>query len=228
VASLPVPAVEHSALAAKPAAAGTALSGQVFPGFTSSTYPTRNLGLTIDTSGNFYYVTTSCRIVKVTLAGVASIFAGNGSCGTPGGDGGSATSAELGEPAGLGYANGYLFIADLGLIRRVNLSTNVIDTLANLANSGPWAGGTINHIAVDSIGSNANIYFDNEADRNAEIDKVNQAGTMSVVIPAATSPFNYINGLSYVSGNLLISAQGPNRVVRANLTTGLQTTVPGR
>jgi RHS repeat-associated protein len=30
-----------------------------------------------------------------------------------------------------------------------------------------------------------------------------------------------------VSGNLLISAQGPNRVVRANLTTGLQTTVFG-
>ena len=70
-------------------------------------------GVAVDGLGNLYIADTSNnRIRKVTPAGIISTVAGNG---TPdySGDGGTATSAELNQPAGVAVDGlGNLYIAD--------------------------------------------------------------------------------------------------------------------
>ena len=70
-------------------------------------------GVAVDASGNIYIADYgNNRIRKVTIAGVISTIAGNGTAGYTG-DGAAATSAELNRPAGVVVdASGNIFIAD--------------------------------------------------------------------------------------------------------------------
>jgi sugar lactone lactonase YvrE len=82
--------------------------------------------------GNLYIADTqNHRVRKVNAHGTISTFAGNGQPGF-GGDGGKATSAKIGNPKGLAFRNGTLYIGSAGRsrIRTVTIKTGIINTYA--------------------------------------------------------------------------------------------------
>ena len=134
-------------------------------------------GLAFDLLGNLYIADISCRIRKVNTAGIISTFAGTGIQGYSG-DGGAATSAQLGSSCGVAVdASGNVYIAENGnqLIRKVN-TAGIISTFAGTGTcnfSGDW-GPAISAqlcnptgIAIDTSG---NVYIaDNNNQRVREI-----------------------------------------------------------
>jgi len=81
--------------------------------------------IAVDSSGNVYIVDSGDNSIREVTVGVINTFAGNGSIGYSG-DGGTATDAELYNPAGVAVdASGNVYIADAGnnVIREVPIST---------------------------------------------------------------------------------------------------------
>jgi hypothetical protein len=130
-------------------------------------------GSAVDGSGNLYIADYDDNVIrKVTAAtGIITTYVGNGTAGYSG-DGGPATSAELGHPYGVATdAAGNLYIADYFncLVRKVTVATGVITTVAgdttgagtgsNCAYSGdggPATGAQLNYpqaVAVDATGN---------------------------------------------------------------------------
>jgi sugar lactone lactonase YvrE len=117
--------------------------GVSFPGY-----------LAFDAAGNLYVSDRSpgpgrgsCRIIRFSPAGKASVVAGTGTCGF-GGDGGPAAAAQLDDPNGLAFDSaGNLYFADSNnhRIRRIDRN-GVITTLAGTGvaglqgNNGPGTG----------------------------------------------------------------------------------------
>ena len=87
-------------------------------------------GVTVDPSGNIYIGdTVNHRVRKVDTSGIISTFAGTGNSGLSG-DGGLATQANVGNPHGLAYRQGAIYIASAGSsrIRTVDLTSNIINS----------------------------------------------------------------------------------------------------
>ena len=93
--------------------------------------------MAVDASGNFYFADTLNNVVrKVNTAGVISTFAGNGSAGS-GGDGGSATAAQLNSPQGIAVdASGNVYVADTQNARVRKISGGTITTVAGSGTPG--------------------------------------------------------------------------------------------
>jgi sugar lactone lactonase YvrE len=90
--------------------------------------------IAVDTSGNIF-LTDGPRVRKVTPQGIITTVAGSGKLPLTGysGDGGPATQASLQFPTGVATdASGNLYIADSGLILKVN-AQGIISTVANIA-----------------------------------------------------------------------------------------------
>src|SRR5215472_4044200 len=96
------------------------------------------LAVVKDPAGNLYFSDEGSHMVRKVAVGtgIVSVVAGNGFYGYSG-DGGQATSAELGYPNSLALDSGSLFIADNanGTIRKVDLSSGTIATYAGNATS---------------------------------------------------------------------------------------------
>ena len=95
-------------------------------------------------AGTMYFVEMKNAIVRrVDAKGIISTVAGTG---TPGfsGDGGPATKAQLSEPHSIALDREFLYIADLGnhRIRKVDLKTGLIDTIAGNGKPDPAKSGT--------------------------------------------------------------------------------------
>jgi uncharacterized protein (TIGR03437 family) len=124
-------------------------------------------GLAVDSAGILYIADTqNHRVRKVAANGAISTVAGNGTAGF-GGDGGSATSAQLNLPFGVAVdAAGNLYIAEFGNNRVRKVSTNGnIGTIAGngvsgySGDKGQAASAQLNGpqgVAVDSAG---NVYI---------------------------------------------------------------------
>ena len=96
-------------------------------------------GVTVDARGDVVVSSESgCVIREVTPDGIIHTIAGNGKCGYSG-DGGPATSAEIGDPWGLAASGTQIYVAD-----RLNHVVRLLTTGANIG--GPPtipAGGTV-------------------------------------------------------------------------------------
>ncbi len=90
----------------------------------------------VDSASNVYIADTgNNRIRKVTPSGMISTAVGNGTCCT-GGDGGSATSAQVGFPTAFAFDSaGNLYVTTAGVIRKVSAS-GTISTIAGGSGSG--------------------------------------------------------------------------------------------
>src|SRR5215472_19315542 len=91
-----------------------------------------------DSLGNTYSSSPDLGLVIKVVSGRASAFAGNGSLGYSG-DGGPATSAEVGCPLGIAPdAAGDVFITDFcnHVVREVAASTGIIETVAGNGSPG--------------------------------------------------------------------------------------------
>ncbi|MGA3238396.1 MAG: protease pro-enzyme activation domain-containing protein [Bryobacteraceae bacterium] len=203
-------------------------------------------GLALDSSGNLYIVDASnYRVRKVDSSGNITTVAGNGKCCGHTGDGGPATSAEIGTPYGLSVdASGNLYITDTdnNVVREVAVS-GTITTVAgngtygysgdggpatNAAMRDPWA------VAVDASG---NLYI---ADRyNLRIRMVSTSGTITTVAgngsccyggdggAATKAELYYPTGVAVdASGELYIADFYNDRIRRVD-SSGNITTVAG-
>lgn len=145
-------------------------------------------GLVLDGAGNLYVSDSgNRRIRRIDSRGTITTIAGNGQAGGSG-DGGPATSAQLGYPIGIALdASGNLYIADAAQnqIRRIN-SAGVISTVAGIGGDAGFGGdqgpavkaklGGPTGVAVDQRG---NLYIAD--DSNSRIRLVNTQGIISTV-----------------------------------------------
>ncbi len=150
----------------------------------------------VDASGNLYIADSmNNRVRKVSPSGVISTVAGNGQSGYSG-DGGPATSAQLGEPWGVAIDSaGNLYIADYFNFRIRKVSTSgVITTAAGNGQPGSSGdGGSATNatlyyprgVAVDSAGN----LFIADTDNN-RIRKVSSTGIITTIAGMANSGYS--------------------------------------
>jgi sugar lactone lactonase YvrE len=208
-------------------------------------------GLAFDNSGNLYISESSNhRIRKLNLAtNIITTFAGTGVFGLSG-DGGPATSAKLYFPSDVVFNNGNLFVSDgaNGRIRKIDLNTNIITTVAgSTATSGSVAGFSgdggpatsaqlyqPHKIAFDTAG---NMFISDG--NNQRIRKVNTSGTISTFAgtgaqgstgdggPATSATFYSLDGMAFdSSGNLYVADTGNYRIRKID-TSGTITNFAG-
>lgn len=132
--------------------------------------------LAVDAAGNVYF-TTATRIFRIASGtGAVTHLAGTGVEGG-GGDGGPALAAEVRAPHGLAIgADGALYVADTGnnRIRRIDLSTGVIDAFASA--EGP---------AGLSVGAGGALYVGELSGNRAS--RIDRNGARTVIAGTGTS-----------------------------------------
>lgn len=202
-------------------------------------------GVAADSAGNLYIADFSnLRVRKVSPDGMIRTVAGNGHYGSSG-DGGLATSAELGGPSGVAVdGGGNLYIADYyqNRVRKVS-PDGVIRTVAGNGTPGfSGDGGTATAaqlqqpigLAVDAAGD---LYIADTG--NCRVRKVSASGAINTVAGDGTNSYSgdggpaaaaWISAFAFGvavdgSGNLYIADAGNNRIRK--VTNGIITTVAG-
>ena len=203
-------------------------------------------GVALDAAGNLYITDNGHSVVrKVTAAtGIISTIAGTGEGGYNG-DGIQATAAQLGGPMGVMIGvDGNLYIGEVYRVRKVDLATGVITTVAGNGDSaftgdgGPaTAAGLYGAypLAMDGVG---NLFIGTQTVVR-KVDATTQfistvAGTGDTQGfagdggPATQALLSWASGVAVDAiGNLYLVDQGNSRVRRVDATTGVITTVAG-
>ncbi len=179
--------------------------------------------------------TNNHRVRAVNLStGIISTVAGNNNFSIIN-DGGPATAAGISGPFRVHVANGQLYIADRGnnRIRRVDLGTNIISTVAGngtgaFAGDGGAATSASLNLPTDMVVGNGALYI---ADRqNARVRRVDlSTGIITTIAGDGGLGASGIgpSGLALAGNRLYISDDGTARVQELDLTTGAMTTVAG-
>ena len=208
-------------------------------------------GVTVDASNNLYIADNGNNVIrKVDVHGVITTVAGNGTAGFSG-DAGQATAAELSGPTDVATdAAGNLYIADQNnnRIRKVIISTGIINTVAGCYSVGAYGGdggqataAFLNlpfGVVVDGSG---NIFISDQA--NFCIRKVKPTGiislyagmgsTLSGTGPATNASLDSPAGVDVdASGNLYFTDVGQGyiggqRVYKITASTGNIATIAG-
>jgi hypothetical protein len=193
-----------------------------------------------DNSGNLY-ISRGNKIQRVDPQANITTVAGTGSFGFSG-DGGPATSAQLGIASIAVDDNSNIYVTDRFRLRKINES-NIINTIAGnglysfSGDDGPAtkaALGSLDNLASDRFG---NLYIADQ--RNHVIRKVNPAGIISTVAGNKTLGFSGDGGLALNAqlnspgnvsidsiGNIYINDFG-NRRIRKLDQSGIITTIAG-
>jgi hypothetical protein len=212
------------------AAGNGTLSGATNTGATNS--------IAVDTSGNMYVATGGLNTIrKITPGNVVTTFAGTGTAGFSG-DNGPANAATFRNIQDLFITNGNLYVADAGnrRIRKINLTTNVITTVAGNgtpAVTGTGIGAAVG-VAVDGWG---NIYVSGGATN--VIRKITPANVYSTYAGTGTAGFtgdgsaagsatlNLPTDLFLAAGKLYIADLRNRRIRMVNIATNVISTVAG-
>jgi len=203
--------------------------------------------LKFDKAGNLYFSESiACTIRKISPSGVITTVAGTGSCGYNG-DGIPATAAQLKDPTGIAMDSlGNLYIADgnsNGRIRRVDMTTGIISTIAGTGVAGFSGDGGLADTAAlydpydvcfDRFG---NLYIADSY--NYRIRKINTAGIITTVAgngstifsgaggPATAAGINSVTGLcTDTIGNLYLADRFASRILKVD-TAGILTVIAG-
>ena len=155
-------------------------------------------GVAVDAVGNVYVADSEgCRIRKVNTSGIITTAAGNGVFGY-GGDGGPATSAQVGFPVGVALDNaGNMFIAESDpacVIRKVT-TDGIISTIAGNGVCGFSGDGPATSVEVGAYGL--------AADGSGELFFAHQGANRIRKVSAALVPSinsgGVVNGASFVA-----------------------------
>ena len=206
------------------------------------------IGVRVDTDGNLFIADLyNHRVRRVDAStGIITTFAGSGQSGVSG-DGGLATSVDM-SPVGVAIeSSGNLLIADADSkrVRRVNLSTNIVTTVAGngefcfygdggtalaaslCAPQGLTADPSGNLLAYDT--NNGRIRRINAA--TGDITTVagggNPADGLGDDAPATQATFRGSGLAADARGNMFITDWSNFRVRRVDAATGIITTVAG-
>jgi sugar lactone lactonase YvrE len=210
-------------------------------------------GVAVDATGNLYVADNQNNVIrKITVSGIISTVAGNGTSLGYNGDGIQATAAELSYPAAVAVdAAGNIYIADAtnNLVRKVN-TAGIITTVAGdttgartLSNSGySGDGGQATNAKLDDPRSLAfdaagNLYISEQ--QNDCVRKVNTAGIITTVAgkgysgfsgdggPATAATLNTPEGITVdAAGNLYIADYQNYRIRMVN-TAGIISSIAG-
>jgi sugar lactone lactonase YvrE len=207
------------------------------------------LGIALDRAGNLYFCDVNNNVVRKIngSTGVITTVAGNGSQGFSG-DGGSATSAQLGSPSGVAVdASGNLYIADFAnhRVRKVT-AAGVISTVTgngtagSSGDSGPATSATLSSpqgVALDRAGnlyiadSSSNVVREVNASTGIITTVVGVAGSGSFSGDGGAATSAHLNGPSGMAfdtaGDLYLADQSNNRIRMVSASTGFITTVAG-
>ena len=207
-------------------------------------------GTAVDAAGNIYFSDPShsrvCRVDAVTS--LVTVAAGTGTSGFSG-DGGQATAAQFGSPTSLAIDDqGRLLICDGGRIRRVDLLTGLVTTIAGVGTLGySGDGGSASaaeilctSVAVDGDGD---IYFsggsttyigahcvrriDSGTGITTTVAGTGAQGYNGDGIPAQTAMLNHPRITVDPAGNIFIAELGGGRIRRVDASTGLISTICG-
>lgn len=229
--------------------AGTGVAGfSGDGGVATSARLRRPQGVVMDNAGNLYIADKSNhRVRRVSSLGTISTIAGTGTAGFLG-DGGLATAARLNAPCDVcldGLNNLYISDQNNRRIRKVDLSTGIISTIAGTGTAGYNGDGILATTArlnnpygveADSIG---NVYVGDLA--NHRIRLINKStGLISTIAGTGVAGFSGDGGVATAAqirnpsglafdknGNLLFADFTNNRIRKINLSTGIITTVVG-
>jgi sugar lactone lactonase YvrE len=232
----------------------TTIAGTGTQGFSGDTGPATSAtldspqGLALDTAGNLYIADThNQRIRKLNLTnGIITTIAGS----TTGfsGDGASALSAQLNLPTALALdVSGNLYIADTSnhRIRKLNLTTSIITTIAGTGtqgysgDSGPAISAAIDSPTGIAVDASSNLYLADT--HNHRVRKIAAttgiittiAGTGALGFSGDTTVATSANlalphGLTADSaGNLYLADTANHRIRRIDAITGIITTIVG-
>ena len=202
----------------------------------------------LDGAGNLYIADSANHAIRMVNAvtGIITTIAGIGGQEGYSGDGGQATQAHLAYPSAIAFdGNHVLYISDTdnNAIRRVDLSTGTITTVAGTGaagyagDGGPATSALLSYpwgIALDSAGD---LYI---ADLSNNCVRKVSAGTISTVAgtgtrgyggdagPAKQAELNVPAGVVVdVAGNLYVADSGNHLVRKVSATTGIITTIAG-
>jgi uncharacterized protein (TIGR03437 family) len=203
------------------------------------------MGLALDASGNVYIADAfNRRVRKVSATGTVTTVAGNGTCCGHTGDGGPATGAQIGTPAGLAVdASGNLYISDIynNVVRMVTAAGTISTVAGNgtygyAGDGGPATSAEFRDpygLAADGAG---NLYI---ADTyNYRVRVVSAAGTVTTVAGTGSCCFGGDGGKATsafldvpygvavdAAGDLYISDYGNSRI--REVIGGIISTVAG-
>ena len=202
--------------------------------------------IVFDTTGNLYIAETGNHVIhKVDTQGHITTIAGTGTQGLSG-DGGAATQAQLDSPQGLALTSTDLYIADTHnhRIRKLNLTTNLITTLAGTTqgfsgDSMVASQAQLNLPTALTIDANQNLYIADTA--NHRIRRIDATtGIITTVAgngtqgdsgdqgPAPSAAIDSPQGIAVdTAGNLYLADTHNHRIRRIDTTTGIITTLAG-
>ena len=155
-------------------------------------------GVAVDTAGNLYIADTENNLIReVTPGGLIATVAGSGVAGYSG-DGGPATSAQVGNPVGLAVdAAGNIFTADASTRVRQIYPNGLIATIAGNGSRGYSGDGglatqaQLNTPSAIALGSNGNVYVADAA--NSAVRLLQYAGN-GLAISAVTNAASNLSG----------------------------------
>jgi sugar lactone lactonase YvrE len=201
-------------------------------------------GVAADGSGNLYIADEyNNRIRKIDVTGKISTVAGNGTVGG-GGDGGSATRAQLYYPTGVAVDKfGNFYIADSSNQRIRKVTGGTITTVAGNGNVGyNCTNGTATSLGLHTptgvaVDGSGNLFIADYG--NQCVRKVDSLGNITTVAgtglpsyggdggPAMLAALNYPTGVAVDSSGNLYIADYVNHRVRLVDTSGIITTIAG-
>ena len=202
-------------------------------------------GLAWDPSGNMIVADGNGRIRKISNKGIITTIAGNGTFGGPSGNGGPATSADIGQPFYMAYDSaGNLYFASVGqcVVWKVNTSgtATIVAGTGTCGYNGdgiPANTALLNYPRGVVTDSSGNLYIADS--QNSRVRMVNPAGTISTFAgngspgyccdggPATSANIGSPRGLTIYNGSLYITNAGRARVRSVNLGTNVINTYAG-
>ena len=203
----------------------------------------------LDGAGNFYIADSANHAIRMVNASTGIIYTIAGIGGQSGysGDGGQATLAHLAYPSGIAFDGDHvLYISDTGnnAIRKVDLSTGIITTVAGTGTAGSTGDGgaatlgQLNYPWGITLAADGSLYIADLS--NNRVRKVSTAGVLTTAVgtgvrgytgdggAATAAELNVPAGvLVDVAGNLYVADSGNQLVRKVSAATGVIQTVAG-